>query len=54
MILHGKLKIGRQIFLFDVQKARLIANARNTLSNASKKKYTYINFDFDFVGNRNY
>ena len=44
---------GRSFYLMH-KKARLIANARNTLSNASKKKYTYINFDFDFVGNRNY
>ena len=39
---------------FYTQKIPLIVDLRNTLSNLSKKKYTYINFDFDFVGNRNY
>ena len=40
--------------MFLYTKITLIVDLRNTLSNLSKKKYTYINFDFDFVGNRNY
>ena len=40
--------------MFLYTKITLIDDLRNTLSSLSKKKYTYINFDFDFVGNRNY
>ena len=50
--LHNNLQIeSGNLFVYEIP---INSYLRNILSNASNKKYTYINFDFEFVGNRNH